>query len=195
MMRRLTMHRLVILAAVAFAAAVPIVAQQARPITAADYARAEKFLAPNLTGLVVGGNVSATFLPDDRFWYRNALADGAEFIVVDPVKKSRARAFDHQKLAVTLSAAAGGTYDALHLPFQSIELAPDGAVSFNLGARRWRCDAAAATCAAVGDAVQPAVEPGGGRGGRGGGRGGAGVGGTSTDGKPLTLSPDARRGG
>jgi len=193
-MHRLTRHGLATLPAIALLAAVPIIAQQSRAVTAADYARGEKFLAQNLTGLVVGGSVTAAFLPDDRFWYRNALAGGAEFILVDPEKKTRARAFDHQKLAAALSAAAGATYDALHLPFESIDLATDGGISFNAGARRWRCDAAAAPCAAVGEPSLPAATPGGGRGGRGGGRGGAGGGASSTDGKPLTLSPDGKRG-
>ena len=45
-------------------------------VTAADYARAEKFLAAALTPLVVGGSVTAAWLPDDRFTYRNTTADG-----------------------------------------------------------------------------------------------------------------------
>ncbi|HKW03167.1 MAG TPA: hypothetical protein VJN96_25300, partial [Vicinamibacterales bacterium] len=66
--------------------------QPARAITAADYARAEKFLAQNLTGLVVGGSVTPTWIGtlDDRFTYRNTRADGTtEAIVVDAVKKTR----------------------------------------------------------------------------------------------------------
>ena len=50
---------------------VPLTPRQSSPVTAADYARAERFLAPAVTPLVVGGNVAATWLPDDRFWYRN----------------------------------------------------------------------------------------------------------------------------
>jgi hypothetical protein len=53
------------------------------PVTAADYARAEKFLAPAVTPLVVGGTVAATWLPDERFTYRNTTADG-RVQLVDP---------------------------------------------------------------------------------------------------------------
>src|SRR5262249_19706824 len=83
---------------VALAGAVPVVpvvlhgaqSPQATPVTAADYARAERFLAPRLAGLVVGGSVAATWLPDDRFWYRTTLADGTEqTILVDPARKTR----------------------------------------------------------------------------------------------------------
>ena len=44
----------------------PLMAQRAA-VTVADYARAEKFLGPNLQGLVVGGTVVPAWLPDERF--------------------------------------------------------------------------------------------------------------------------------
>ncbi len=179
----------------AFIISVPLLARQPPPVTAADYARAERFLAPAVTPLVIGGSVTATWLTDDRFWYRNVLASGAEFIVVDPVKKTRTRAFDHERVAAALAAASSTSVDGANLPFQSIDLSPDlTSMAFNLGSRRWSCDAQGHKCASIGDAVAPL--PGaatGGRGGRGGGRGGA-VGPTSTDGKPLTVSPDGKRG-
>ena len=73
--------------------AAPGVAQQpAAPspaLTAADYARAEKFLAPETTPLVSGGSVRPAWLEGDRFWYRNTTAAGAEFVLVDPVRRTR----------------------------------------------------------------------------------------------------------
>lgn len=45
------------------------IAQSARrAVTAADYDRAVRMLAPALNGLVVGGTVNANWLPDGRFW-------------------------------------------------------------------------------------------------------------------------------
>src|SRR5262245_3956816 len=46
--------------------AAPLVAQQ-RVFTAADYDRGARFLAQNMTGLVVGGSAQANWLPDERF--------------------------------------------------------------------------------------------------------------------------------
>ena len=64
--------------------------QAPRAVTAADYARAEKFLAAGVNGLVVGGSVAATWLQDDAFWYRTALVDGTTpTILVDPLKRTR----------------------------------------------------------------------------------------------------------
>ena len=74
-------------------------------ITTADYARAERFLAAAANPLVVGGTVNAAWLPDDRFTYRSSTGDGAEFMLVDPVKKTRTRAFDHERMAAALATA------------------------------------------------------------------------------------------
>src|SRR5262245_371170 len=69
----------------------PLSSQVGRHVTSADYSRSEKFLAQNLNGLVIGGAVSPTWLPDGRFWYRNTTLAGAEIVVIDPAKKSRER--------------------------------------------------------------------------------------------------------
>src|SRR5262245_14625258 len=82
------MKRLLLSVATVVALA-PLGAQQSqRTLTTADYDRAVKMLAPSLTGLVVGGTVSATWLADGRMWYRTGAAN-AEFVLVDPAKKTR----------------------------------------------------------------------------------------------------------
>jgi hypothetical protein len=145
-------------------AALPVLAQP-RVLTAADYAQAEKFMGYNTTPLVLHGGVRVTWLADDRFWYRNTTTEGSEFVLVDPARGSRGPAFDHAKLATALSAAAGATYDAWHLPFMDFELADNGqTISFNIRTRRWSCDLAANRCVADSSSEQR-----GGRGGRGGG--------------------------
>src|ERR1700683_3050123 len=91
-----------------------------RVFTAADYEHAEKFMTYNTNSLVFQNSVRPTWLPDGHFWYRNTLADGAEFILVDPARGTRLPAFDHAKLAVTLSKAAGTVFAPHQLPFQEI---------------------------------------------------------------------------
>ena len=69
--------------------AVPLFAQS-RAITAADYARAERFLAFNTTNLVSRTGVQPTWLPDGRFTYRVRQPDGSSpLMVVDPVKGTK----------------------------------------------------------------------------------------------------------
>ena len=74
-------------AAIAFAATLPGSAQSRATVTADDYQRAEKFLGYNTTPLVVERlRCRPTWLPGDRFWYRNQGAGGAEFFLVDAVE-------------------------------------------------------------------------------------------------------------
>src|SRR6188474_3427885 len=79
--------------------------QPRRQVTADDYARAEQFLGYNVNPLVLNSGVRPNWMPDGRFWYRTTRAEGPEFVLVDPVKRTKAPAFDHEKLAVALSTA------------------------------------------------------------------------------------------
>jgi dipeptidyl-peptidase-4 len=132
------------------AAAMPAAAQQPRVLTTDDYARAERFMGYNTNPLVSGGSVRPTWLPDERFWYRNQIAEGAEFVLVDPAHRTRGRAFDHAKIAAALSHAADTTYDAFHLPFNSFDFSADGqSISFDARARRFTCDLQGTQCTAA----------------------------------------------
>src|SRR5512135_818212 len=90
-----------------------------RPLTPADYARAERQLAAAVNPLVIGGQVSANWLAGDSFWYRYQVPDGYEFMLVDPTARTRQPAFDHARLAAALSTAAKGDYTAHTLPFRA----------------------------------------------------------------------------
>jgi dipeptidyl aminopeptidase/acylaminoacyl peptidase len=81
------MRKTLLLAAALIAA--PLAAQTPRTYTAADYDRAARMLAPALNGLVVGGAAQATWLPDERFWYRTTTLNGAVVVVVDPARRTR----------------------------------------------------------------------------------------------------------
>ena len=114
--------------------------------TADDYARAEKFMPYNVNPLVLDGAVRPNWLPDGRFWYRNATADGFEFVLVNPSRATRQPVFPHAALAAALSKATGKTYDATHLPFQTIEL-NGGEVEFDTDGKHWKCDSDGKACA------------------------------------------------
>ena len=73
-----------------FVVCLPFVVQpQSKVLTADDYARAEKFLAPNVMPLVVGGTVAAKWLEGERFWYRRPTETGVAYYVIDPAKRTR----------------------------------------------------------------------------------------------------------
>jgi dipeptidyl aminopeptidase/acylaminoacyl peptidase len=157
-MNKTHLLRLAILLA-SLAVAITAVAQGDAPrtIIAADYARAEKLMAYNTNPLVSHSGVRPTWLPDERFWYRVATAAGSEFVLVDPARGTRAPAFDHAKLATALSAAAGTTYDAQHLPFTEFDLSADGqTISLAVRGRRWKCGVQGSQCSAEAPDTAPA---------------------------------------
>ena len=136
-----------------FLVATPALAQQPAPprvLTADDYARAEKFMDYSTNPLVFGATVRPVWIAGDRFWYRNTIPEGAEFVLVDPARRTRERAFDHARLAAALSTAAATKYEPFRLPFQQFEFSSDGAsIAFDVGEKRYTCDVKGNACAAA----------------------------------------------
>jgi dipeptidyl-peptidase 4 len=115
----------------------------------ADYERAEQFLGQNARLLVAGDVVRPVWLPgSSRFWYRNNTGAGSEFIAVDPVAKTKQRAFDHNRLAAALSLAMDTAYEPARLPFQTFEFVGDArSIRVELDSMRsLLCDLTTYTC-------------------------------------------------
>jgi hypothetical protein len=127
--------------------AAPLAAQQPLQLTAADYARPERALAPNVAPLMSGLAGRPTWLADGRFWYRSTAPNGSAFFIVDPARRTRESLFDATRLATALAAATGGRVDANRLPFQSFELSKDNrAIELSVRNRSWHCDLQQYTC-------------------------------------------------
>ncbi|HKF51429.1 MAG TPA: DPP IV N-terminal domain-containing protein [Candidatus Acidoferrales bacterium] len=117
-------------------------------LTATDYAHAEQLMSYNANRLVYGAE-RATWLSDDRFWYRSTSPDGSEFIIVDAATGQAKSAFDHAALASALSTATGAHFDARHLPTRVLGFSEDGAtISFAIRGKRWECDLHTYECTA-----------------------------------------------
>jgi dipeptidyl aminopeptidase/acylaminoacyl peptidase len=93
--------------------------QQSSALTAADYARAEKFMGYNTQPLVTGMG-RATWLADDRFWYRK----GNEFVLVNATDGTRQTFSDQTKLNAAIGAAVTQTGRPNNAPNST--LSPDG---------------------------------------------------------------------
>ncbi|OGX91317.1 S9 family peptidase [Hymenobacter coccineus] len=134
------MHKyLLALTAAACCVAAAASAQPLPALTAQDYARAERFLSYNTQPLVDHGPVDPNWLANDRFWYRTMTAQGSEFILVDPARKTRTPAFDHARLAAALSAASGQQYAGARLPFRNLTFSPDEkTLSFAVKGKAWQ---------------------------------------------------------
>ena len=109
------LHRFAVIA-VCLLLAAPSFAQG----TQADYERANA-LREKYSGLAVNLPERANWIGQtSRFWYRKSVKGGSEFVLVDAETMAKRPAFDHAKIAASLSAATGEKYEALKLPFQSI---------------------------------------------------------------------------
>ena len=125
----------------------------APPPPGVRYDRAEQLLTWNSTRMVTGDEVQAQWFRDgSRFWYRNKLRQGAEFVLVDPVRGARELLFDNARLAAAISTAADTSIDPSKLPFRTFKFAKDGdderTVEFRFGKRRLSCDIASYRCIA-----------------------------------------------
>src|ERR1035437_2464905 len=137
-------------------------AAQGRVYTAADYAQAERFMDYNLNPLVYHTVKDPQWLEDGRFWYRDRGPDGVTYVLADPAKRTKAPAFDQEKVAAALNAAlrsrklaisASPPLQAGHLPIDDLALEDgDRTVVLTIGQRRVRCDLrGAGTCSSAGD--------------------------------------------
>jgi dipeptidyl aminopeptidase/acylaminoacyl peptidase len=123
----------------------------ASAIAQVSYTRAERLLSWNTSPLISGDSVRPQWLLDgNRFWYRNKTAAGAEFVIVDPVRNTRAVLFDNTRLAAALSMANDTSYDPTRLPFRTFKFTDDGKneheIELTSGRRRFLCDIASYRC-------------------------------------------------
>ena len=117
-------------------------------VTVADYDRALN-LQEKYKGLVLHLADEAQWIGDtDRFAYRVTAKGGHEFVVVDAETRTRQAAFDHARLAETLTKALGEPMKPDALPLERFRLIDGGAtLEFVHEGNHWRCDLKAYTCA------------------------------------------------
>ena len=88
------------------------------------------------------------FADDAHFWFRTDLAGRErQYVLVDADQGTSAPAFDHAKLAESLSAAADRRYSAKRLTLEELEFATDlSAIQFSANGERWTCDLTSYEC-------------------------------------------------
>jgi dipeptidyl aminopeptidase/acylaminoacyl peptidase len=107
------MHRLSIL--VLLLAPAGLFAQGTR----ADYERADSFDV-RTRGLVLNVVEEPNWIGEtSRFWYRKSVDGGNAFTLVDATTLEKRPAFDHDRIASSLSSARDTTYTGVTLPFRS----------------------------------------------------------------------------
>ncbi len=90
-----------------------------------------------------------------RFWYRKSVKGGNEFVLVDAETLARKPAFDHARLAASISAAGSEKVTALTLPLTFLSFVDDGrSIQFVAGGSTWKCDLSDYSCKKTGTAPQ-----------------------------------------
>jgi len=110
--------------------------------TRSDYERALS-LSETIANKVFKDRVTAHWFKDNkRFWYRNDLPeDKREFIFVDTNKGIRQPAFDHDRLAASLSKAVNQEIDTEKLAIDHLMFDETGSsITFTYNNSWWKCD-------------------------------------------------------
>jgi dipeptidyl aminopeptidase/acylaminoacyl peptidase len=116
-------------------------------VTAADYQRAQSLRQHYESAAVFVPDVPTWVGTTHRFYYRRTLANGFEFIMVDADTRLKEPAFDHTRLADSLSRASGRAYSGTRLPFQTFTFNDAlSAIEMSIEGARWTCTLADYAC-------------------------------------------------
>jgi dipeptidyl aminopeptidase/acylaminoacyl peptidase len=115
--------------------------------TAADYQRANGLRA-KYESLAIGMADPATWIENTtRFTYRRSVKGGHEFVLVDAETGQKRPAFDHDKLAASLSKLSGRKYTATTLPFNTIAFRDsERTLEVRFDGTLWKCSASDLSC-------------------------------------------------
>jgi dipeptidyl aminopeptidase/acylaminoacyl peptidase len=138
--------RFVVAAVVSVVTAVPAVRVRAQGLPA-DYARAENLRAKYEGAAVDIAGPPAAIGHTHRFWYRKSVRGDEEFVIVDADTGQKHAAFDHDKIARSLSEASGNHYSPGRLPFNALAFSDDGETfTAAVDGSPYRCTVAESSC-------------------------------------------------
>lgn len=116
-------------------------------LTKQDYANAAKHLGDNMDKFVTNTLVSTNWTDENTLLYSKTIDDGKEFYVVDVSKNEKKLAFDHKKLASSLSQLMDKDVNASELPFSKFEFKNNNQViSFEIKKEYYQCNLEDYTC-------------------------------------------------
>ncbi|MEL7533921.1 MAG: hypothetical protein AAFN10_21600, partial [Bacteroidota bacterium] len=116
-------------------------------ISTEDYTRAEKFLYANTAPLVYNANIRPVWVDSKQFWFRDQSKEGIEFVLVNADAETREPAFNHEKIAASLSELTGKKIQANALPIRSFGYSKDGkSIEFSIRGKDYRCNREEGDC-------------------------------------------------
>ena len=121
-----------------------------------DYRRAASLLNSELHSMVLRSNIQPEWMDGERFWYGTRTDNGFRFYRVDAAVAERGEAFDHERLADSLTSEMDRSVTPGDLPFRSFEYLEDETViDFEADGKRWECDIEEYVCGESGRPVRP----------------------------------------
>ena len=116
-------------------------------VTNADYQRAQTLRQQYESAAVFVPDTPTWVGTTHRFYYRRSLANGFEFVMVDADTQRKEPAFDHARLAESLSRAGGRAYSGTRLPFNNFTFNDAlSAIEMTVDGARWTCTLADYAC-------------------------------------------------
>jgi dipeptidyl-peptidase-4 len=107
-----------------------------RPLPKPNYELAARWMSAKVAKLVFDTSVSPRWAEtSDRFWYAFETAQGRKFLLVDPLKRTKAPLWDNAKTAALLTGITRIPYDSQHLPITATTMKwvkNDTAIRFEL---------------------------------------------------------------
>ncbi|WP_017154497.1 S9 family peptidase [Bacillus bingmayongensis] len=133
-------------------------------VTYEQYKKAERLLSWNAIKDVFNGKVFPNWLDKgSRFWYqrdiRKESGRGKQFVIVNPWSNTKEPAFDHARLAESLSNAMNRQFDPDNLPFNFFTYVnEEKAIQFEADESTWICDLTEYQCKQIRAKEVPAHE-------------------------------------
>ena len=110
-------------------------------VTHVDYENAVRHLGKNLNQYVYNSISRSDWKSDQLLIYLNSVNGGQEFISVDIDTREKSSAFDHEKLANSLSSVLDKDISAYKLPFYNYEYANDHkSIKFIIRGDNYECN-------------------------------------------------------
>ncbi len=119
---------------------------QANQLTSSDYQQAEKQLSATTSKLVTGTIDHPSWSDKNQLIYRSHTEDGHRFFTFDVKNQKKLLAFDHQKLAESLTLTTESDVDKSELPFTSFKYVEPQKIKFSVKGKAYRCDLSSYLC-------------------------------------------------
>lgn len=99
--------------------------KEQKEFTVAEYEKAAEHMDRSLYNLVYNQVSGSQFTDQNNLLYSTTNKDGQKFVLVDPATKTKKTAFDHEKLAASLSTELDKEIKASELPIYGVSLSAD----------------------------------------------------------------------